>query len=313
MAALLKYAIKPNLVQTLENNPVLVHGGPFANIAHGANSLIATKTAMSLSDYVVTEAGFGADLGAEKFFDIKARYGNISPSAVVLVVTARALKYHGSGTTDNMKTSDTEALKKGIPNMVKHIENLRKFGAPIVVAINKFAFDSPEEIEIIKNECDTLGVPYEEADGWANGGEGMVNLAHKVKAVADKCDACAKPLYDLSLTIKEKIEKVATEIYGAANVEYSVKAKRELETIKTLGLDNLPICIAKTQKSFSDNARAYGVPKDFTLTIREFEIASGAGFIVPIAGNILRMPGLAKNPSAINIDIDDDGKITGLM
>jgi formate--tetrahydrofolate ligase len=313
MAALLKDAIKPNLVQTLENNPMLIHGGPFANIAHGANSIVATKMAMSLSDYVVTEAGFGADLGAEKFFDIKARYSGVNPSAVVLVVTARALKYHGSGHTKNMKTEDLPALKKGMANMEKHIENLKKFGAPIVVAINHFAFDSESEIGMIEDRLKELDVPYEVAKGWADGGAGMTGLAAKVVKVATGCEACSKPLYDLDLSIPEKIEKIAFEIYGASHIDYSVKAKRDLKTIQDLGLEQLPVCIAKTQKSFSDDAKRYGVPKDFVLTIREFEIAAGAGFIVPIAGNILRMPGLASKPSAENIDIDENGNISGLM
>ncbi len=313
MAALLKDAIKPNLVQTLENNPMLIHGGPFANIAHGANSIIATKMAMSLSDYVVTEAGFGADLGAEKFFDIKARYAGINPSAVVLVVTARALKYHGSGHTKNMKNEDLPALKEGMANMEKHLENLRKFGAPVVVAINHFSADSDAEIKIIEDRLNELGVPYEIAKGWSDGGDGMTALASKVIDVTSECDACSKPLYELDLSIQEKIEKIAFEIYGASQIDYSVKAKRDLKTIEELGLEKLPVCIAKTQKSFSDDAKKYGVPKDFVLTIREFEIAAGAGFIVPIAGNILRMPGLASKPSAENIDIDENGNISGLM
>lgn len=312
MAALLKDAIKPNLVQTLEQNPVIIHGGPFANIAHGTNSMLATKTAMALADYVITEAGFASDLGAEKFFDIKSRAGGLHPQAVVLVVTARALKYHGSGSMDVAKCKNVEALKKGFENMDKHIENLQYFGLPIIVAINKFLNDSTEEIATIIEYLNEKGIECEISEGWAKGGEGMTKLAEKVVNLTETYSE-VKFLYDLNLSITEKVEIIAKKIYGAAEVEYSQMARKHLKLINELGLSNLPVCIAKTQKSLSDNPNLWGRPKDFILNIRDFEIAAGAGFIIPIAGDIIRMPGLPKVPAIMSIDIDNDGKISGLF
>lgn len=313
MAALMKDAIMPNLVQTLEGNPAIIHGGPFANIAQGTNSLIATKMALTLSDYVVTEAGFGSDLGAEKFFDIKCQYGNIRPNATVLVATVRALKYHGGKDIDKLTEPDLTALEKGLSNLEKHIENIRLFNINPIVAINRFMTDTDEELNLIKEKCRSLGVDSAVVNAWAEGGAGAIELAEKVVDEANECVACFNPLYDFNWSIEKKIETIATKVYGAKDVEYSMKARKDLKIIDNLGLSNLPICIAKTQKSLSDNPALRGRPSGFTVNIREIEIASGAGFVVPIAGDIMRMPGLPTFPSAELIDIDNDGNITGLF
>jgi formate--tetrahydrofolate ligase len=313
MAALLKDAIKPNLVQTLEGTPAIIHGGPFANIAQGTNSIIATRMGLTLSDYVVTEAGFGFDLGAEKFFDIKCRYANLSPSAAVLVATVRALKYHGGKNLKEVSQPDPEALRKGLGNLEKHLENMKQFAVCPVVAINKFINDTDEELQIIKDKCTEMGVPVAVANVWGEGGKGALELAEIVGKVADHCDCCFKPLYEWELPIEKKIETVAKKIYGAEYVDYLPKAKKDIEKIIGLGLDKLPVCIAKTQKSLSDNPDLIGRPKDFVVTVREVEIASGAGFLIPITGDIMRMPGLPEIPAAEYIDIDDDGNISGLF
>lgn len=313
MAALLKDAIKPNLVQTLEGNPAIIHGGPFANIAQGTNSIIATRMGLTLSDYVVTEAGFGFDLGAEKFFDIKCVKAGLKPSAVVMVATVRALKYHGGMKLDQLKEPNVEALKKGIGNLEKQVENMKKFNICPVVAINKFASDTEEEIAFLTEKCKELEVPMEVADVWAQGGKGAENLARLVSKVAEHCTCSMKPLYDWNWSVEEKIKTVATELYGAAAIDYTADAKADLKKVLDLGLDKLPICIAKTQKSLSDNPKLLGRPKDFVVTVRQIEIASGAGFIIPITGSIMRMPGLPETPAAEKIDIDNDGKITGLF
>ncbi|MFT4737603.1 MAG: formate--tetrahydrofolate ligase [Cyclobacteriaceae bacterium] len=312
MAVLLKDAINPNLVQTLEGNPAIIHGGPFANIAQGTNSLIATKLGMSLSPYVVTEAGFGADLGAEKFFNIKCRYGNISPKAVVLVATLRALKYHGGCTKDNWNDTNLEALKKGIGNLDRHVANLKKFGIPIVVAVNKFVQDSAGEIDYILQHCLELGVEASVSDGWSAGGEGTIDLAEKVKLAVASCSSKFKETYALDQSIKAKIEAVASDIYGAVEFSYTPAAESMLKRIEQLELTHLPVCIAKTQSSLTDDAKQRGNPGAFTLHIREIEIASGAGFIIPITGKMLRMPGLPPEPSAEFIDIDENGTVVGL-
>lgn len=313
MAALMKEAIMPNLVQTLEGNPAIIHGGPFANIAQGTNSLIATKMGLTLSDYVVTEAGFASELGAEKFFDIKCQYGNIRPNATVLVATVRALKYHGGKDADKLTEPDLSALEKGFSNLEKHIENIKLFNLNPVVAINRFISDTEEELNLIKEKCRSLGVEAAVVNSWAEGGNGAIELAEKVVETADKCVACFEPLYDFNWKMEKKIETIATKVYGAQGVEYSMKARKDLKIIENLGLSNLPVCIAKTQKSLSDNPALRGRPLGFTVNIREIEIASGAGFVVPIAGDIMRMPGLPVVPSAEFIDIDKDGNISGLF
>src|SRR6056297_1547958 len=313
MAALLRDAIKPNLVQTLEGTPAIIHGGPFANIAQGTNSVIATKTGMSLSDYVVTEAGFGFDLGAEKFFDIKCGYSGLSPKAVVLVATGRALKYHGGAPLDKINEPNLEALEKGLENLEKHVENIQTFDICAVVAINKFASDTDEEIKMIQDRCETKGIDSVVADVWGKGGDGAVDLAKKVKFVADNCKNKYKPMYEWDWDIPKKVETVAKKIYGAAAIDYTASAKSDLKKIGELGLDKLPVCIAKTQKSLSDNPKLLGRPKDFVVTVRQIEIASGAGFVVPITGKIMRMPGLPSKPAAENIDVDNEGNISGLF
>jgi formate--tetrahydrofolate ligase len=313
MAALLKDAIKPNLVQTLEGNPAILHGGPFANIAQGTNSILATKMGLSLSDYVVTEAGFASELGAEKFYDIKAQYGNLNVNATVIVATIRALKYHGGVSVKDLNTPNPEAVKKGLDNLDKHIENIRLFNINPIVAINQFSADTDEEIEIVKSHCESVNVQVGVNSAWADGGKGALDLAEKVVKAADTCTVCFEPLYKFDWDVEKKIETIATKVYGAKAVEYSRKARKDLETIQKLGLDKVPICIAKTQKSLSDNPLLRNRPKDFILNIREIEIAAGAGFIVPIAGDIMRMPGLPRIPSAENIDIDKDGNIVGLF
>ena len=313
MAALLKDAIKPNLVQTIEGNPAIIHGGPFANIAQGTNSVLATKMGLSLSDFVVTEAGFGFDLGAEKFFDIKCVKAGLNPSAVVLVATIRALKYHGGVKVENLKEENTAALRKGIENLEKHVENMKKFNICPIVALNKFVTDTDAEIQIVADKCKELGVPMEVAEVWAKGGEGAEKLAILAAKVAEQCVCKLKPLYEWSWDIEKKIETIAKEIYGAAAIDYTAQAKSDLKKIIALGLDKLPVCIAKTQKSLSDNPKLLGRPKDFVVTVRQIGIAAGAGFVIPITGEIMRMPGLPEKPAAENIDIDEQGHITGLF
>lgn len=313
MAALLKDAIKPNLVQTLEGTPAIIHGGPFANIAQGTNTIIATKTAMALSEYTVTEAGFGFDLGAEKFLDIKCRFGGLSPNGVVLVATVRALKYHGGESLNNLKEPNLEALKKGVANLQKHIENIKVFNLTPVVAINRFASDSEEELNYLKDFCKSLGVAVSIANVWGEGGKGAEELAQLVVEAASGCCSGYKPLYELEDTIENKIEKIAKTIYGAEAVDYTPKAKNHLKRAYDLGMGNLAVCVAKTQKSLSDNPALLGRPKDFVITVREIEIASGAGFLIPITGDIMRMPGLPEEPASNRIDIDEDGNISGLF
>jgi formate--tetrahydrofolate ligase len=313
MAALLKDAIKPNLVQTIEGNPAIIHGGPFANIAQGTNSVIATRMGLSMSDYVVTEAGFGFDLGAEKFLNIKCQSSGLSPSAIVIVATVRALKYHGGGDLKNLTTPDAETLKKGLCNLEKHLENSKLYNIPAIVAINQFTTDSPEELALIQEKCTSMGVQAVIANVWADGGKGAEALAHAVASAADATDHKFSPLYSWDQPITEKIETICKKIYGAANIEYSSKARTDLNRIKRLGLDASPICMAKTQKSLSDNPDLIGRPSDFTITVKEIEIAAGAGFVVPITGDMMRMPGLPEIPSAEKIDIDEHGNISGLF
>ena len=312
MAILLKEAIKPNLVQTLEGTPAIIHGGPFANIAQGTNTILATKMSLSLSDYVVTEAGFGADLGAEKFMDIKCGYAGLAPAAIVLVATIRALRYHGGAKKAELNTPDLAKVEKGFANLAKHVENMKKFGMTPVVAVNSFITDSPEEIAFVMAECEKLGVKAIFTESWAKGGEGAMELATAVVENINSGVNNFKALYDWNLSIEEKILKIATEIYGADGVEYSLKAKEGLKKIKTLELDKLPVCMAKTQKSLSDDETKIGRPKGFTITVREFEYAVGAGFVVPILGDMMRMPGLPSIPVSEGMDIDDNGKVTGL-
>ena len=313
MAALLKDAIKPNLVQTIEGNPAIIHGGPFANIAQGTNSVIATRMGMSLSNYVVTEAGFGADLGAEKFLDIKCQSAGIAPKAVVLTATIRALKYHGGADLKNLTEENVEALKNGLPNLEKHLENVKQFGITPVISINRFLTDSDEEIETIKTFAKEKNVRFALAEVWAKGGKGALELAQHVIDIVEEGSSNFKPLYDWNSDVKTKIETIATKIYGAAGVEYAALAKRNLRTIANLGLEGLPVCVAKTQKSLSDNPKLLGRPKDFTITVREIEIAAGAGFLVPITGDMMRMPGLPAHPASENINIDNNGNISGLF
>jgi len=313
MAALLKDAIKPNLVQTLEGNPAIIHGGPFANIAQGTNSILATKVGLSLSDYVVTEAGFASELGAEKFFNIKSQFGKLRPNAVVIVATIRALKYHGGAKLAELQAEDLTALEKGFENLDKHIENMGHFGFKPVVAINRFTSDTDGEIALLEKHCQKQGVVVALNDAWAKGGEGAEELAQKVVESVTDCPSCFKPLYEFDWSFEDKIETIATKMYGAKNVEYTVKAKNQLKKINELNLGNLAVCIAKTQKSLSDDQHKKGRPRDFTVKIREIELSSGAGFIVPIAGTIMRMPGLPSKPSAELIDIDENGNITGLF
>ena len=312
MAILLKDAIKPNLVQTLEGNPAIIHGGPFANIAQGTNTIIATKMGLSLSNFVVTEAGFGADLGAEKFLDIKCVSGGLKPKLIVLVATIRALRHHGGAVKEEYNTPDLEKVKIGFANLEKHIENCKKFGINPVVAINKFISDSEEETKFIMEACANLGVQAVVSDGWANGGDGTTNLAKAVVAEIEKGNSNFKPLYNWDAPIKEKIETIAKKIYGAVEVNYSKQAQADLRKISKLGLDHLAICMAKTQKSLSDNEKLHGRPTGFSVTIREFEFAVGAGFVIPILGNMMRMPGLPAIPASEGMTIDDNGVISGL-
>ncbi len=313
MAALLKDALKPNVIQTLEHTPAVVHGGPFANIAHGCNSVRATKTALKLADIVVTEAGFGADLGAEKFFDIKCRKADLKPDAVVLVATVRALKYNGGVPKAELNNENLEALEKGIVNLEKHIENLQKYGVPVVVTLNSFITDTKNETEFIRNFCEKRGCEFALAEVWEHGGEGGLALAEKVIATLENKESNFKPLYEDELSLKEKIEKVAVEIYGAKDVAFAPAAAKMLKNIEDLGYGNLPVCMAKTQYSLSDDQTKLGRPEDFTLTVREVYVSAGAGFVVVLTGSIMTMPGLPKVPAANNIDVDDNGVITGLF
>lgn len=313
MAALLKDAVKPNMVQTLENVPAIIHGGPFANIAHGCNSVMATKTAMKLADYTITEAGFGADLGAEKFFDIKCRYAGLKPDAVVLVATVRALKMHGGVPKTELAVPNVEAVKKGIVNLEKHIENVKKFGVPLVVAINIFAQDTPEELEAVREHCAKHGVNVALSDVFARGGEGGIDLAKEVIALAESGAADFHPLYVSELSLKEKIETIAKEIYGADGVNYSKDADKALKEFEEMGYGSLPVCMAKTQYSFSDDPALLGRPSGFKITIKNCRIAAGAGFVVVLTGDIMTMPGLPKVPAAEKIDVSDEGVISGLF
>lgn len=312
MAVLLKEAIKPNLVQTLENNPVIMHGGPFASIAQGTNSINATRIGLSLADYVVTEAGFGADLGAEKFFDIKCDVAGLRPEAVVLVVTVRALRHHGGASKQALGTADAGRVEEGIVNLEKHIENLQKFGMKPVVAINQFPDDSEEEIACIRSHAARYGVEAIVCSGFSEGSAGMEELARRIAETIDRKESLFHPLYESDLTVEEKIHRIATEIYGATGVEYAVKAKTQLKQIREIGFGRLPVCMAKTPKSLSDDETRRGRPRNFVVTVREFEYASGAGFVIPILGEMMRMPGLPATPAAERIDIDNTGRISGL-
>lgn len=313
MAALLKDALKPNLIQTLEHTPAIVHGGPFANIAHGCNSVRATKTALKLADYVITEAGFGADLGAEKFFDIKCRMAGLKPDAVVLVATIRALKYNGGVPKDELSSENLDALKAGIVNLEKHIENLHKFGVPVVVTLNSFVTDTKAETDFVEQFCKERGCEFALSEVWEKGGEGGIDLANKVLETIEHEESNFKVLYDDSLSLKEKIETVAKEIYGADGVTYSPAAERELKRITDLGMGDFPVCMAKTQYSLSDDAKKLGRPSGFKINVREVYASAGAGFVVAVNGSIMTMPGLSKKPAAYGIDVDDNGVITGLF
>lgn len=313
MTLLLKDAIKPNLVQTLEGTPALMHGGPFANIAHGCNSISATKLALKMADYVITEAGFGADLGAEKFFDIKCRFAGFKPDAVVLVATIRALKYNGGIKKEELKEENVEALSKGFANAEKHIENLKQFGVPVMVAINHFDTDTQAEIKLVQEKCSAMGVEVAFSDVFLKGGEGGIELAEKLVALTDSTVSNFAPIYDEKLPIKEKVHQIVSKIYGGRNVIYNAAAEKAIAKIEEMGLDRLPICMAKTQYSLSDNPQLLGRPEDFDVTVKEVRISAGAGFIVVLTGDIMTMPGLPKVPAAERIDIDDNGVITGLF
>ncbi|MDU4939667.1 MAG: formate--tetrahydrofolate ligase [Clostridium sp.] len=313
MALLMKDAIKPNLVQTLENTPAIIHGGPFANIAHGCNSVIATKLALKLGDIVVTEAGFGADLGAEKFLDIKCRYGELNPNCVVVVATIRALKHHGGVSKEELNTPNVEALSKGIVNLEKQIENIKKYNVPVVVAINRFLTDSDDEVKFIKDYCNNIGVKVALSDVWAKGGEGGLELADIVEDVLENEKSNFKPIYDIEKSIEEKVLTIAEEIYGADGVQYSAAAKRQIKELEKFGLDKLPICMAKTQYSLSDNPLLLGRPSGFDITVKEVKVSNGAGFIVVLTGDVMTMPGLPKVPAANKMDILENGEIVGLF
>ena len=312
LAMIMKDAIKPNLIQTLEHTPVIMHGGPFANIAHGCNSVLASKLCLKLADYTVTEAGFGADLGAEKFLDIKCRFANLHPNAVVIVATIRALKQHGNVPFDKLKEENVDALLAGCANLAKHIETIRAFGLPYVVAINEFASDTPAEVEALENWCRAHGHPMALSQVWAKGGEGGMELA---KIVTELCDQpnTYHPLYEVNASIEAKIETIAKTCYGAKDVTYTPEALEQLAQIKANGWDQMPVCMAKTPTSLSDQDQLYGAPKDFTITVREFRPSLGAGFIVSLTGKVLTMPGLPKQPAALNMDIDEQGQISGLF
>ena len=313
MAALLKDAIKPNLIQTLENSPAIVHGGPFANIAHGCNSVRATKTALKLADYVITEAGFGADLGAEKFFDIKCRMAGLKPAAVVLVATIRALKYNGGADKKELGNENMEALKKGIVNLEKHIENLKQYGVPVVVTLNKFVSDTEAELGFVKSFCEERGCDFELAEVWEKGGLGGEELAKKVINTIETKESNYAPIYSDELSIKEKIEAICTKIYGADGVDFAPAADKAIKKIEELGFGSFPVCMAKTQYSLSDNASLLGRPEGFRVTVREAYVSAGAGFVVALTGSIMTMPGLPKTPAAFSIDVDDNGDIVGLF
>ncbi|NBJ92148.1 formate--tetrahydrofolate ligase [Parablautia muri] len=313
MAALLKDAMKPNLIQTLEHTPALVHGGPFANIAHGCNSLRATKAALKMADYVVTEAGFGADLGAEKFFDIKCRIGGLKPDAVVLVATIRALKYNGGVPKTELNKENLSALKAGIVNLEKHMENLQKYGVPVVVTLNSFVTDTEEEVAYVKQFCEKRGCAFALSQVWEKGGEGGIALANVVLDTLEKKESSFRVLYEDTLSLEEKIEKVAGEIYGAEGVHYSAQAKTQLQRLEKLGFGNLPVCMAKTQYSLSDNPALLGRPEHFKMDVREVYVSAGAGFVVVLTGAVMTMPGLPKKPVAFSIDVNEDGVITGLF
>lgn len=312
LAMVMKDAIKPNMVQTLEHNPVLIHGGPFANIAHGCNSILATKTCLKLADYTVTEAGFGADLGAEKFLDIKCRFGGLKPSAVVIVATIRALKQHGNVAYEDLKEENVEAMLEGCGNLAKHIDTVKKFGLPYIVAINEFATDTAAEVEALQNWCKENGHHMSLSQVWAKGGEGAIDLAKQLVELCDSENNYA-PLYDVEESIEDKINAIATKVYGAKDVEFTDEAKEQIELYKKLGWDKMPICMAKTQMSLSDDAKVYGAPTGFTITVRELRPSLGAGFLVALTGKILTMPGLPKTPAANNMDINEEGHITGLF
>jgi len=313
MAALLKDALKPNLIQTLEHTPAIVHGGPFANIAHGCNSVRATKAALKMADYTITEAGFGADLGAEKFFDIKCRMAGLKPDAVVLVATIRALKYNGGIAKEDLSAENLDALKKGIVNLEKHIENLQQFGVPVVVTLNSFLTDTEAETNFVQQFCEERGCEFALSNVWAQGGEGGIALAEKVLKTLEEKESHFAPLYDENLPIKEKIGCIATKIYGAASVSYTAEASRQIRKLEEMGFGNLPVCMAKTQYSLSDNAKLLGRPEGFTITVRDVYVSAGAGFVVALTGAVMTMPGLPKVPAAVNIDVDENGKITGLF
>ena len=313
MAALLKDALKPNLIQTLEHTPAIVHGGPFANIAHGCNSVRATKTALKLADYVITEAGFGADLGAEKFFDIKCRKAGLAPDAVVLVATVRALKYNGGVAKADLGTENLDALKKGIVNLEKHIENLQKFGVPVVVTLNSFVTDTKAETDYVEQFCRERGCEFALSEVWEKGGEGGIELANKVLLTLEQKESHFKPLYPDDMSLEDKIATVAREIYGADGVTYSAAAKKELKRITDMGMSSFPVCMAKTQYSLSDDQTKLGRPNGFTINVREVYVSAGAGFVVAVTGSIMTMPGLSKNLAAYGIDVNDDGVITGLF
>ena len=312
MAALLKDAMKPNLIQTLEHTPALVHGGPFANIAHGCNSVRATRTALKMADYCITEAGFGADLGAEKFFDIKCRMSGLRPGAVVLVATVRALKYNGGVKKENLGEENPAALRAGIANLEKHIENLQKYGVPVVVTLNRFLTDTETELSYVKLFCEERGCEFALSEVWEKGGEGGIALAEKVLAALEK-ENDFHVLYEDALSLREKIEKIATEIYGAAGISLAAPAAKQLAQLEKLGFGHLPVCMAKTQYSLSDDASRLGRPKDFTVNVREVYVSAGAGFVVALTGAVMTMPGLPKSPAAFRIDVDEDGMITGLF
>lgn len=313
MTLLMKDAIKPNLVQTLENTPAIIHGGPFANIAHGCNSIIATKTALKLGDIVVTEAGFGADLGAEKFFDIKCRYGELKPNCVVLVATIRALKHHGGVAKDKLNVEDIEALNKGIENLGKHIENIKKYGVPMIVAINKFVTDTEDEIKAIKEYCHSIGVKVSLSEVWSKGGDGAIELGNEVLDIIEKEESKFDVLYDIEDSIEDKISKIAKEIYGAKGVNFTTQALNQIRELERIGCDKLPICMAKTQYSLSDNPKLLGRANNFDITVREIKVSKGAGFIVALTGDIMTMPGLPKVPAAARMDILENGEILGLF
>ncbi len=313
MTALLKDAIKPNLIQTLEHTPALVHGGPFANIAHGCNSIRATKAALKMADYCITEAGFGADLGAEKFFDIKCRIGGLKPDAVVLVATVRALKYNGGVRKSELNEANMEALEKGIVNLEKHIENLQKFGVPVIVTLNSFVTDTDQEVAFIRKFCETRNCEFALSEVWKYGGQGGIPLAEKVIQTIETKESHFHTIYDLELPLQDKIKKIATEIYGADGVTYDVGVLEEMQHMEQLGFGNLPICMAKTQYSLSDDASLLGRPQGFKIHIREIYVSAGAGFVVAVTGSIMTMPGLPKKPAAFNIDVDENGKIVGLF